>query len=84
MRIRFRASDFGQLAKTNLVRANRNRLLVRTRMRRWCSGHLFARVIQQFSVTAGLWTQKIQANADYEIAMSGAAKSRTECTSLGP
>ena len=41
MRIRFRASDFGQVAKTNVVRANRNRLLVRNRMRRWCSGHLF-------------------------------------------
>ena len=33
MRIRFRASDFGQVAKTNLVRANRNRLRVRNRMR---------------------------------------------------
>ena len=37
MGMRFRASDLGQVAKTNLVRANRNRLLVR----RWCSGHLF-------------------------------------------
>ena len=42
MQIRFRASDFGQEAKTNIVRARRNRLLVRNRMRRWCSGHLFA------------------------------------------
>ena len=41
MRIRFRASAFGQVAKTNHLRANRNRLLVRNRMRRWCSGHLF-------------------------------------------
>ena len=40
MRLRFRASDLGQVAKINLVRANRNRLLVRNRMR-WCSGHLF-------------------------------------------
>ena len=61
MRIRFRASDFRQVAKINLIRANRNRLLVRNRMRRWCSGHLFARVIQQL----GVGTQKIQANVDY-------------------
>ena len=27
--------------KTDLVRANRNRLLVRNRMRTWCSGHVF-------------------------------------------
>ena len=33
MRIRFTASDFGQTAKTDLVRANRNRVLVRSRMR---------------------------------------------------
>ena len=41
MRIRFRASDFGQVAKTNVVRANRNRLLVQNWMRRWCPGQLF-------------------------------------------
>ena len=38
MRIRFRASDFGLVAKINLTKMlvqNRNRLLVR----RWCSGH---------------------------------------------
>ena len=40
MRIQFRAQDFGQIAKSNLVRENRKRLLVRNRMRRWCSGHL--------------------------------------------
>ena len=37
MRIRFRASEFGQVAKINVIRANRNRGLVR-RLR---SGHLF-------------------------------------------
>ena len=42
MQIRFRASDFGQVAKkNNLVCANRNRLLLRNRTRRWYSGHLF-------------------------------------------
>ena len=41
MRIRFRASDFGQISKTNLVLANRNSRLVRNRMRRWYSRHLF-------------------------------------------
>ena len=47
-------------AKTNIVRANRIRLLVRDRIRRWCSGHLFARVIHQL----GRCTQQIQANMD--------------------
>ena len=41
MRIRFRASGFGQIAKTKFVRTNRNRLLARSRIRRWCSGHSF-------------------------------------------
>ena len=40
MQIRFKASDFGQIANINIVRENRNGLLVRNRMRRWCSGHL--------------------------------------------
>ena len=44
-----------------MLGANRNRLLVRNRVRRCCSGHPFARVIQHF----GVWTQKIQANVDY-------------------
>ena len=49
MRIRFRASDYGQVAKTKLVRAaNRNGFLVRNRIRRWCSGHcFFPRMIKQ-------------------------------------
>ena len=38
MRIRFRASDFGRVAKkTSVVQSE---LHVRNRMRRWCSGHL--------------------------------------------
>ena len=50
LKIRFRASDF-RSQKANLVRANRNRLLVRNRMRRWCSGHLF-RCLEPTSTTA--------------------------------
>ena len=40
-RIRFRASDFGRVAKTIIVCTKRNRLHVRNQMRRWCSGHWF-------------------------------------------
>ena len=70
----FRASDFGQVAKTNLVRANRSRLVVG----KWCSGHLFfARVIQNFSSVFGL--KKIQANVHYCYVWR-----RAEGTSLGP
>ena len=72
MRIRFRASDFGLVAKIKLVQ-NRNRLLVR----RWCSGHrFFARVIQEL----GFGTQRIQANVDYCFYVRRSA----ECASLGP
>ena len=74
MRIRVRASDFGMVAKTNIVRANRNRLLVRNRMRRRCWGHFFAHVSQP----SGFWTQKIHANVDYCNVWR-----RAECTSLG-
>ena len=72
IRIRFRGSDFGLVAKMNIIiRQNRNRLLVR----RWCSGHFFfACVIRQL----GFWTQK-QANVDYCY-----VRRRAECTSLGP
>ena len=44
MRVRFRASNYGQVAKTNIVRAAKIETLllpVRNRKRRWCSGHLF-------------------------------------------
>ena len=72
VRIRFRASDFGLVAKIKLVQ-NRNRLLVR----RWCSGHrFFARVIQEL----GFGTQRIQANVDYCFYVRRSA----ECASLGP
>ena len=40
MRIRFRVLDSGQVAKTNVVRASRNWLLARNRMRKCCVGHL--------------------------------------------
>ena len=75
MRIRFGALDFGQVAKTNVVRASRNRLLARIPARRCCSGHLYVRVIQQ----VGFWTQKSQANVDYCYVWR-----RAKCTSLGP
>ena len=45
MRIRFRASDFGRVAKTNLVCAKRNRLHVPYRMRRWYSCHSFVLLV---------------------------------------
>ena len=80
-RIRFRASDCGQIAKTNVVRANRNGL-VRNRMRRWCSGHLcaFSRDSAVSWQVFGL--RKIRPTST--TGMSGATKRRGECTSLGP
>ena len=60
-RMRFRASDFGQVAKTNLVSANRNGIRVQNRMRRWYSGRLFACVIKQLI----FGHRKIQASVDY-------------------
>ena len=59
-RIQCRTSVFGQNA--NLVRVNRNRRLLRNRIG---DG---ARVISLFACVTrhlGLWTQEIQANADY-------------------
>ena len=57
MRIRFRASYFGQFAKTNLVCADRNKLIVgRNLMRRWCSGHLFVCSCDYSAVQLGFWT----------------------------
>ena len=63
MRIRFRVSDFCQVAKTNIVRANRSRLFL---CEIGCGDgarviYLFARVIEQL----GFWTQKNQASVDY-------------------
>ena len=75
MRIRFRASYFGQVAKTNVVRANRNRLLVRNRMRRWCSDDLFVCSCD----SAVRFLDSIPSNVDYCQVWR-----RAECTSLGP
>ena len=72
MRIRFRASDFGLVAKINLIRAKSKHascaemVLIR----------FFARVIHQLV----FWTQKIQANVDYCCYV----RRRAECASLGP
>ena len=79
MRIRFRASDFGQVAKINLVRAIETGFSYEIGCgdgaRVIC---LFARVIQQLV----FWAQKIQANVD--LLIFGAAKRPFECTSPGP
>ena len=75
MQIRFRASDFGQEAKTNIVRARRNRLLVRNRMRRWCSGHLFV-----CSCDSAVRFLDIENSIDVACLL----KRRAECSSLGP
>ena len=62
MRIHFRASHFGQVAKINIVRAIETRFLCvigcGNDARVICS---LARVIKQI----GFWTQKIQANVDH-------------------
>ena len=76
MRIRFRASDFGQVAKINIIRAKSKQVFVR----RWCSSHFFfCSCDSESAVTVGLWTQKIQANVDYSY-----VPRRAECSSLGP
>ena len=72
MRIQFRASDFGLVAKIKLSCKIETGFL--------CGDHArvipcFARVIQQLGFT----TQKIQANVDYCY-----ARRRAECTWLGP
>ena len=73
MWIRFRASDFGLVAKRNIIREIETGFL--------CGDgaqviRCFARrVIQQL----GFWTQKIQANVDYCY-----VRRRAECTSIGP
>ena len=78
-RIRLRASDFGQVAKINLVRAIETGFSYEIGCgdgaRVIC---LFARVIQQLV----FWAQKIQANVD--LLIFGAAKRPFECTSPGP
>ena len=72
MRIRFRGLQFGQVAKVNIIRANRNRLLVR----RWCSGHL---VFCSCDSAVRFLDPEIQANVEYCYVRRCA-----ECTSLDP
>ena len=85
MRIRLRASDFGSdrfSSKPNLkisfVQIETG-FSVRNRIRRWCWGHFVCLVvIQQYVFELGKF--KPTATTD----LSGAAKRRAECTSLGP
>ena len=76
MRIRFQASDLGQVTKTKLISfvQNRNRLL----LRRWCSGHLF---FCSCDSAGRCWTMflKNQVNVDYCY-----VPRRVECPILGP
>ena len=73
MRSRYRASDFGLVAKINIISC-----IIETGF--LCGDgaraiRFFARVIQQLS----FWTQKFQAIVDYCY-----VRHRAECTSLGP
>ena len=72
MRIRFRASDFGLVAKisTSFVQ-NRNRLLVRRR----CSGHSFF-----YSCDSALRFLDSENSSPRRLLL----RPRRECTSLGP
>ena len=79
MRVRFRASDFGLVAKLNLLGAKSKQAS--------CAemvlgsfvffSVIFAHVILQ---QLGFWTQKIQANVHHCCYV----RRRTQCTSLGP
>ena len=62
-------------AKIIVVRPNRNRLLVRNRIRRWCSSHVIVAIEQ-------LGLRKFKTTST--TAASGAANRRAECNSLGP
>ena len=73
MRIRFRASDFGQVAKNNCHSCKIETGFLRGDGARVI--YFFAHVIQQL----GFRTKKIQANVDYCD-----VRRRAECTSLGP
>ena len=73
MRIQFRVSDFGQVAKANVVRATSKRGLCEID----CGDGarviwLFPRVMQQL----GFWTQKKTLSQRRLLLMSGAAPSR--------
>ena len=74
MRIRFRASDFGLVAKINIIRGKSKQASC-AEMLLGSFVFLLVRVIQQL----GFWTQKIQANVGYCY-----VRRRAECTSLGP
>ena len=73
MRIRFRASDFGLVAKINIIRAKSKEGFLAEMV--LGSFFFFARVIQQLR----FWTRKTQANVDCCY-----VRRRAECTSLGP
>ena len=73
IRIRFRASDFGQVAKNNCHSCKIETGFLRGDGARVI--YFFAHVIQQL----GFRTKKIQANVDYCY-----VRRRAECTSLGP
>ena len=72
MRIRFRASDFGLVAKINRSRAKSKQASCAEMV---LGPFVFLLVTQQL----GVWTQKIQANGDYRY-----VRRRAECTSLRP
>ena len=72
MRIRFRASDFGLVAKINIIRA-------KSKQASCAEMVLGSFVFCSCDSAVGFWTQKIQANIDYCC-----VRRRAECTSLGP
>ena len=74
-RIRFRASDFGLVAKINIIRGKSKQASC-AEMLLGSFVFLLVRVIQQL----GFWTQKIQANVDYYCYV----RRRAESTSLVP
>ena len=70
MRIRFRGSDFGLVAKINIIRA---------KSKQASCGEIVLGSFVFLLVWLGFWTQKIQANVDYCY-----VRRRAECTSLRP
>ena len=73
MRIRFRASDFGLVAKININFRAKSKHASCPEM--VLGSFFFVRVVQLL----GFWTEKIQANVDYCY-----VRRRAECTSLAP
>ena len=74
MRIRVRASDFGLVAKINIIRA-KSKPASYAEMVLGSFIFLLVRVIKQL----GFWTRKVQANVDCCY-----TRRRAECTLLGP